>query len=76
MTWFITGLALLGVWLNIHKHVACFWIWAFTNLAWAVVDCNAGIQAQTVLHLAYFVLALYGIRAWGEGGHDGIEDSP
>ena len=66
MTWLVTALALVGVWLNIRKHVACFWIWAFTNAAWATVDWCAGIPAQAVLHGIYFVLALYGIHEWSK----------
>ncbi len=75
MTWSITALALLGVWLNIHKYVACFWIWMFTNAAWAAVDWHAGIPAQAALHAIYFGLAIYGIRKWSRGGHHGFQDS-
>lgn len=65
MLYWITSLAsLFGVWLNIKKHVACFWIWAFTNATWTYVDLKHEIYPQAALQAAYFVLALYGIGKW------------
>ena len=54
--WPIVLAALVGVWLNIRKHVACFWIWAVTNATWAVVDYLHGIYAQAALQAVYFRL--------------------
>ncbi len=62
--WVTALAALIGVWLNIRKHVACFWIWAVTNATWAVVDYLHGIHAQAALQLVYFGLAIYGIVSW------------
>ena len=47
--WLIALAALLGVWLNIHRHVASFWIWSVTNAAWACVDWAHGIYPQAAL---------------------------
>ena len=60
--------SLLGVWLNIHKHVACFWIWAVTNATWAYADYTHGLAAQAVVQVAYFALSVYGIFKWR--GHE------
>ena len=62
--WVTSVAALIGVWLNIKKHVACFWIWAFTNATWTYVDLQHEIYPQAALQAAYFVLALYGIIKW------------
>ncbi len=65
VVYWITALtALIGVWLNIRKHVACFWIWAATNSTWAVVDYLHGIHAQAALQAVYFGLSIYGIVSW------------
>ena len=36
--WLVSIAALVGVVLNIRKHVACFYVWAVTNAAWAWID--------------------------------------
>ena len=62
--WLTAVAALIGVWLNIRKHVASFWIWAFTNATWACVDYQHGIYPQAALQAVYFMLSLYGIWKW------------
>ena len=62
--WLTSIAALIGVWLNIKKHVACFWIWAATNAIWAYVDFIHGIPAQAALQVVYCALSIYGIRKW------------
>ncbi len=64
LTWVAAVASLVGVWLNIRKHIACFWIWSVTNAVWVYVDLKHGIGAQAALQLAYFGLAVYGIAAW------------
>ncbi len=56
--------SLLGVWLNIHKRVACFWIWSATNAVWVYADLSHGIYSQAALQAVYFGLAVYGIHQW------------
>ena len=68
--WITALAALIGVWLNVQKHVACFWIWTVTNAAWAWVDYQHGIHAQAALHVVYFCLAVYGIRKWSANDAD------
>lgn len=62
--WLTAVASLLGVWLNIHRHVACFWIWACTNAVWAYADATHGLLAQAAVQSAYLVLAIYGIVRW------------
>jgi nicotinamide riboside transporter PnuC len=68
LTVFLTLCALGGVILNIKKKKSCFYIWLFTNIAWAVVDFYKGVPAQGILFTIYAGLAVWGIFEWkGEG---------
>jgi len=62
--WLISLAALVGVLLNIRKHVASFWIWSVTNATWACVDYAHGIYPQAALQAVYFALSIYGILRW------------
>ena len=64
LEWLTVLASLTGVWLNIRKHVACFWIWGVTNAVWACIDFSHGITAQAVLQAVYCALAVYGIAQW------------
>ena len=64
MTWSITVLALVGVWLNIKKRQSCFAVWLVTNTAWCVVDLRHGLYAQAALMAVYAVLSVWGLWAW------------
>jgi len=67
MTWIITAFSIIGTVMNIKKMKACFWVWAATNLAWAIVDFRAGMYSQSALFAVYFCLAVWGILAWRRG---------
>jgi nicotinamide mononucleotide transporter len=62
--WITSAAALLGVWLNIRRHVACFAIWSVTNSVWVWADLEHGLYAQAALMAVYFVLSLYGLWKW------------
>ena len=64
LTWFLTGLSVLGVILNIKRLRICFYIWAVTNASWAIIDFISGIPAQGALFVVYFALAIWGILEW------------
>ncbi len=71
VTWIVTILSLIGVWLNIKKKKICFKIWAVTNFFWATYNYyvayhtnEKGLYAQAALFTIYFLLALYGIYEW------------
>ncbi len=63
-TWGLTAISLAGVVLNIYKDPLCFWLWVFSNAAWAIVDWRRKIYSQAVLFGIYAVLAVWGIFAW------------
>ncbi len=71
--WFVSIAALVGVWLNIKKHVACFWIWAGTNAVWAYVDAIHGIWPQAALQMTYFLLSVSGVFSWGSKKNKRLE---
>jgi len=62
--WLTSALALLGVVLNIRRHVVCFWIWTATNAVWTYADFSRGLYAQATLMAIYCGLSLYGIWSW------------
>ncbi len=65
--WLTSIIALAGVWLNIKKHVACFWLWGCTNAVWVYADLKHGLAPQAALQAIYFVLSVYGIYRWSAG---------
>ena len=72
MLYWLTSLAaLIGIWLNIRGHVACFWIWAVTNLIWAIADLQHGLPQQAVLQGIYFGMSIYGIWCWSSRSRAG-----
>ncbi len=65
MLYWLTSLAaLIGVVLNIRRHVGCFYIWTVTNTVWVYADLAHGLYAQAALMSVYFVLSIYGIASW------------
>jgi hypothetical protein len=66
--WFTSVAALVGVWLNIHRHIGCFIIWSLTNAIWTYADIAHGIYAQAALQAVYFALSLYGFAKWRKEG--------
>ncbi len=68
LLWITAAASLLAVWINIQRHVACFWIWAITNATWAWADATHGLMPQAALQLVYLGLSVYGIAKWSR--HD------
>jgi hypothetical protein len=64
MYWLVSLAALVGVWLNVRKQVACFYIWSVTNAVWTYADWIHGLHAQAALQAAYFALSIWGIVRW------------
>ena len=63
-SWIVTIMSIIGVYLNIKKLKACFYIWAFTNFSWMLIDFYFGLYSQAFLFAVYFTLAIYGIYEW------------
>ena len=62
--WITSIAALIGVWLNIHRHVAFFYLWLVTNFVWTIADFRYGLYAQAALQAVYVCLSAYGIYKW------------
>ncbi len=66
--WITAVASLVAVWINIQRHVACFWIWVVTNAVWAWADAMHGLMPQAALQTVYLGLSVYGIAKWRD--HD------
>lgn len=66
MEWSIMVLSLFATILNIRKQRLCFAIWVLTNAAWCAIDAFYGIYAQSLLHMVYFFLAIWGVFEWSK----------
>jgi hypothetical protein len=64
MMWFLAGLSITGVILNVQKNPSGFALWMFTNACWAVIDFRKKLHAQSFLFIVYFFLALWGFFSW------------
>lgn len=62
--WGLAALSLLGVVLNIRRDRRCFYIWAFTNASWCVVDVVHAVWSQAALMAVYFALSIWGLIQW------------
>ena len=68
--WVTACASVLAVWLNIRRHVACFWIWTATNATWVHADITHGLAPQAALQITYFGLSVYGIVRWSREDHE------
>ena len=66
--WITAVASLVAVWINIQRHVACFFIWAATNAVWAWADAVHGLMPQAALQIVYLGLSVYGIAKWRDHG--------
>jgi nicotinamide mononucleotide transporter len=74
MLYWVTAIAaLVAVWLNIRRHVACFWIWLGTNSVWTYADLVHDLHAQAALQAVYVALSVYGICSWSRSQPQGAE---
>lgn len=62
--WLTALLSLLGTWLNVRKHRACFAVWTVTNIVWIHASFTHGLPEKGTLHATYLALALYGAWSW------------
>lgn len=62
--WVLTAMSLMGSWLNIHKKISSWVIWAVANFGWVVSFASRHMYAEATLFVVYFFLSLYGIFKW------------
>jgi hypothetical protein len=64
--WIITGLALVGVELNIRHDKRCFMVWSVTNAIFTIQTFLLGGYNLAILYFVYFIQAIRGLRKWTE----------
>lgn len=64
LSWVMSGIALTGTLLNAHMKKEGFYLWMVSNLYMVIADYQAGLYAQSVLFLIYFILAVRGLYIW------------
>lgn len=62
--WILYFLGIIGVILNNHRRIECFYVWGFTSTAWMIIDWKAGLKVQSILFATYFILAIHGWWKW------------
>ena len=65
MTWIITGIAVIGVILNVQKKRVCFLFWIVSNAYLMVYDYIGQDYAESCLFAVYLILAIWGWVEWG-----------
>lgn len=63
-TWLITVASIAGAIANIYKGVWGFVFWLIGDIAWMVIDFNAGLISQAVFFAVFGILAVWGIYQW------------
>jgi len=63
-SWLVTGLAVLGTWLNTSQNVYCFVIWLGTNAFWSIYNLRRRSYSLSLLFFIYFLLAIRGLIMW------------
>ncbi len=59
-----TVIAVVGVILNNHRLIACFWLWLVSNAASAGLHIHAGMYSLAVRDAVFFALAIHGLVMW------------
>lgn len=67
-----TLVSFVGVYYNAHKNAFCWKIWIIADLMWFSYGLNTGQFALCILHTAYFLSNLYGLRKWRGSSKDQI----
>jgi nicotinamide riboside transporter PnuC len=63
-TWILVLLGVIGVILNNHRRIECFYVWGITSFCWMIIDFQKGIYSQSALFAIYFMLAIHGWYNW------------
>lgn len=64
ISWAVTAVALYGTWLNANNDRNGFFFWLFSNFFFFVISLKNGHFAMAFLFMAYFVLAIKGLKTW------------
>jgi nicotinamide riboside transporter PnuC len=62
--WLLAALSITGTVFNVKKKVACFYIWAFGEIFWVILDLKNGCYGRVFLDAVHFGMAIWGIYGW------------
>jgi len=68
--WTITGIALIGTYLNVRQMRIGFAFWMVSNMGMAFVNAMQGLLPLAFLFFVYFVLAVAGWFSWKKKPED------
>lgn len=66
LEWVLVACSVCGVVLNIHRHRACYWVWAGTNAGWICVGLAYGVFSLVAMQGMYLCLSIWGISKWSK----------
>ena len=64
ITWILAAVSLSGSFFNAKKKIICFYLWAFGEICWMVLDIRGGVFGRAFLDLTQLLFALYGAYEW------------
>lgn len=64
ITWVATIASFIAAYLNIHKRVSGFYVWAVCDVVLAGINYLVGQYAQATLFGFYTAFNLYGVYRW------------
>lgn len=62
----LTAMCLIGTVLNCKKIVACFIVWMFANIGWAIYDISTDQTYRAILDIVQFITAIWGYSEWSK----------
>ena len=62
----LTGLCLIGTFLNCKQIKYCFVIWFFANIGWLLYDFNTVQYYRCVLDIVQTITAVWGYKVWSK----------
>lgn len=66
MMWVVTGIAIIGLILNMRKDKWGYLFWGISNILFAVYDFYKVAYAQSILFVFYFITCIVGFILWGK----------
>jgi len=62
--WALTGVALIGTWLNVKQQRVGFLFWMASNVGFCISNTLIGVYPLAFLFFVYFILAVMGWFSW------------
>jgi nicotinamide riboside transporter PnuC len=66
--WILSGLSIIGAFLNARQRIEGFYFWLFANMAWIAFNIHIGLYGQVPMWVFYTIISVYGIYEWRKKG--------